>query len=64
MVARLLFDSVSLAQNPKSAENEVSKLRDEAIPKSLTDFYIADTVEQHVVTLDVSVDNVLRMQVC
>jgi hypothetical protein len=63
MVARLLFDSVSLAQNPKSAKR---KLVHHTYPssESLTDLDIADTVEQHIVTLDISVDNVLRMQVC
>ena len=63
MVARLLLDSVSLAQKPKSArfllaiENNV--IRQEAITH--TDLHITSTVQQNVVTLDIAVDDGLAV---
>lgn len=62
MVARLDFDSVSLAQKPKSAVGIVSngKVRGE---NERTDFDISYTIQQDIVTLDISMDNVLTMQV-
>lgn len=64
MVARLLFDSVSLAQKPKSAiaDNPVSNsiiTRD--IWNKRTNLNIADTIQQNIVTLNITMDNILTM---
>lgn len=62
MVARLLFDSVSLAQNPKSAiaKNLVSNSINMDLEER-TNLNIADTIQQNVVTLNITMDNILAM---
>ena len=61
MVARLDLDSVSLAQNPKSATSTlVQKLL--IISDELTDFNITTGIEQNIVTLDITMDNALCMK--
>lgn len=63
MVARLLFVSVSLAQKPKSAARSQFHLISTPGTIPLTDLDVADAVEQNVVTLDITVDDVLAVQV-
>lgn len=61
MVARLDLDSVSLAQNPKSATSTlVQKLL--IISDELTDFNVTTGIEQNIVTLDITMDNALCMK--
>lgn len=62
MVARLLLDSVSLAQKPKSAGRSQSRDLD-GTGSPLTDLDVANAVEQNIVTLDITMDNVLAVQV-
>jgi hypothetical protein len=76
MVARLDFWSVSLAQKPKSAvggeeAREVTEVSNSCIvettptnnfPSGLTYLDLASRVKKHVVTLDISVDNLTVVQ--
>lgn len=63
MVARLLFDSVSLAQKPKSAIGDILSvmLSENRYLYERTNLDIADTIQQNVVTLDITMDNILTM---
>jgi hypothetical protein len=63
MVARLLLDSVNLAQKPKSAENTAVSLERffYVMSKQLTDLDIANSVEQDIVTFDITMDNILAV---
>lgn len=73
MVARLLLASVSLAQNPKSAGKKEScqqliakrerKKKINGSQMTLTDLDIADTVKKDVVTLNITMNDVLAVQV-
>lgn len=70
MVARLSFCSVSLAQKPKSAvkKGKVSvsvlhQVDEGGRGDELTDLNVALAVEEDVVALDISVDDILLMQV-
>lgn len=76
MVARLLLASVSLAQNPKSAgkkescqqliakrERKKKKKKINGSQMTLTDLDIADTVKKDVVTLNITMNDVLAVQV-
>lgn len=74
MVARLLLASVSLAQNPKSAgkkescqqliaKRERKKKKINGSQMTLTDLDIADTVKKDVVTLNITMNDVLAVQV-
>lgn len=66
MVARLLFDSVNLAQKPKSAEKGRTPLAMTShtnIGSKLTNLDISNTVKEDVVTLDITVNDVLTVQV-
>lgn len=66
IVARLLRDSVSLAQKPKSAKSGKGLLAT-WVPSytiwPLTDLNMASTIEENIVTLDIAVDDILAMQV-
>lgn len=63
MVARLDRCSVSLAQNPKSARVWLAVVQRKQACSERTNLDVATAVEEHVVTLDVSVNNVLVMEV-
>jgi hypothetical protein len=61
MVARLLRCSVSLALKPKSAVEFVSYVL--FMARELhTDLHITTSIEQNVVTLDISVNNILVVE--
>ena len=63
MVARLFLDSVSLAQKPKSAAVWSVWCGHMAEEEGrLTDLDISNSVEENVITFDVSVNDVLAVQ--
>ena len=69
IVARLFLVSVSFAQKPKSATKQSVRGRFglgkevERDMVGLTDLDITTSIQENVVALDISVDNVLRVQV-
>jgi hypothetical protein len=62
MVARLLRCSVSLAQKPKSAGKGSAWRLDSANGRRLTNFHVTAAIKQDIVALDISVYDVLVMQ--
>lgn len=66
MVARLDLLSVSLAQKPKSAKIIVSHLSKQRLCGMVTKHTNLDvtmSIQEHVVTLDIAVNNVLGVEV-
>lgn len=60
-MARFDLDSVSLAQKPKSAGITLAT-RSSQIQEVLTNFDVTTGIKEHVVTLDVAMDDALLMQ--
>ena len=62
MVARLDFWSVSLAQKPKSAGARLATFDEYVARWALTDLDVPTSIKQHVVALNITVDDVLAME--
>jgi hypothetical protein len=61
MVARFDFDSVSLAQNPKSAVKLLASVANRELD-IFTNFDVTASIEENVITLDIAVNDTLLMQ--